>query len=381
MRRLALISFMWDTQHAIFFAQILCMNASELKVTLPWDTAVWEAETAEEWWEWTRASPAPQPYLTILQMYTDPHGSSAPRHLNVLSRVLILHGLMSLSWDFRRRDQTALKNVTTTPAVASSSSSSSRWQSKISACYTRWKVDFDRYTKEVLASLPPTASAQRFLRFTVAHSAVYHTAQILLEVEIADLQIHAGARHILGRPVSELDRRRSRSRLDEFFYTRDAGGSVARATWHAARLVRDGIRKLDNWNVDDMIHFPWCLYLATLTCWALYTTTVTTTAAVSSTADNGFRPLESDMALEESDNEDSEWDSRTEMSALISALSRLDPLKNDTFRKDIRAVAGKYPPHGLLTCMVKHLGTVRWAVVREGMNVLKDLQRRELHGN
>jgi hypothetical protein len=380
MRRLALISFMWDTQHAIFFAQILCMNASELKVTLPWDTAVWEAETAHEWWEWTRASPAPQPYLTILQMYTDPHGSSAPRHLNVLSRVLILHGLMSLSWDFRRRDQTALKNVTATPAVASSSSSSSRWQSKISACYTRWKVDFDRYTKEVLASLPPTASAQRFLRFTVAHSAVYHTAQILLEVEIADLQIHAGARHILGRPVSELDRRRSRSRLDEFFYTRDGGGSVARATWHAARLVRDGIRKLDNWNVDDMIHFPWCLYLATLTCWALYTTTVTTTA-VSSAADNGFRPLESVMALEESDNEDSEWDSRTEMSALISALSRLDPLKDDTFRKDIRAVAAKYAPHGLLTCMVKHLGTVRWAVVREGMNVLKDLQRRELHGN
>ncbi len=349
---------MWDTQHAIFFAQILCLNASELKVALPWDTAIWEADTAEDWLYLTKTSPASPQYLTILQMYTDPSVSSAPSHLNALSRVLVFHGLMSLSWDFRRRDQTALNRNTTSTGV--------RWQTKVSNCYTKWKEDFDRYTKDVLSSLStsPTQHA-KFQRSSVASSAVYHTAQLILEVETADLQIHAGAKHIIGRPVTDLDRQRSRTRLDEFM-TRDEGKSIGRATWHAARLLRDGIRKLDNWDVEEMIHFPWCLYLATLTCWTTY----------SLATENCTDELQTSLYAPPPDydvvDEDGDWDSRTDMMALISALTRLDPARR-TFAKDIWRVAGQSRPHGLLTCMVKHLSTVRWAVVREGMIVLNDL--------
>ncbi|KAK4942567.1 hypothetical protein LTR10_017696 [Elasticomyces elasticus] len=358
-RRLAMISFMWDTQHAILFAQILCLNASELKVTLPWDTAIWEATTAEEWLRLTRASPAPQQYLNVLQMYTDSCVSSAPLHLNALSRVLIFHGLMSLSWDFRRRDQTALNRDTPSNGV--------RWQTTISACYTKWKTDFDRYTKDVLSSLSnDSAQYAKFQRYAVANSAVYHTAQLILEVETADLQIHAGAKHITGRPVSDLDRQRSRARLNEFI-TRDEGKSVGRAGWHAARLIRDGVRKLDNWNVDDMIHFPWCLYLATLTCWAIQS------SAIESRIDGLQKSLHAPMPPDRGlDDEDDVWDSETDMKALISALSRLDPA-SDTFAKDIWSAAGNHRPHGLLTCMVRHLSTIRWAVIREGMIVLKHL--------
>jgi hypothetical protein len=76
--------------------------------------------------------------------------------------------------------------------------------------------------------------------------------------------------------------------------------------------------------------------------------------------------------MEDPDDEDGDWDSRAEMNALISALTKLDPMK-DAFPKEVWEVGRKYKTQGLLRCMVKQLNTVRWAVVIEGMIVLRDL--------
>jgi hypothetical protein len=84
------------------------MNAAELKLTLPWNECSWEAETAEEWHK-LHLQEKPQPlYLSVLKTYVHPGAISGPRSLNALSRVLILHGLMSVAWDLNRRDQTSL---------------------------------------------------------------------------------------------------------------------------------------------------------------------------------------------------------------------------------------------------------------------------------
>lgn len=99
---------MWDTQHAVLFSQSLCMNAAELKVPLPWDTVIWDADTAEEWWSFNSIQPPPATYLSILKAYINPETENRPPNLNGLSRVLALHGLMSVAWDLNRRDQTSL---------------------------------------------------------------------------------------------------------------------------------------------------------------------------------------------------------------------------------------------------------------------------------
>ena len=99
---------MWDTQHAVLFSQSLCMSAAELKLTLPWNDALWAAETAEEWLS-INATEQPQPqYLSVLKKYINPRPDINMRPLNAISRVLMLHGLMSVSWDLNRRDQTSL---------------------------------------------------------------------------------------------------------------------------------------------------------------------------------------------------------------------------------------------------------------------------------
>ncbi len=119
---------------------------------------------------------------------------------------------------------------------------------------------------------------EEFQRFCCATLAVYHASHIILQVEINDLQIFAGASHIIGRPVTKVDRERSKARIER--WAKHSSISAARAGSHAARILRDGIRKLKDWDAGDYFHYPWCLYLAALTCWAFQMCSKTADGAI-----------------------------------------------------------------------------------------------------
>lgn len=342
-RRLALLCFMWDTQHAVLFSQSLCMNAAELKLTLPWNDSLWEAESPEEWHA-ASSMEKPQPqYLAVLKTYFVPGPEGRALTLNALSRVLMLHGIMSVAWDLNRRDQTSLGLVTT--------GKDESWQSRISRSYDTWKFDFETYSKATLLTLDDNHEKEEFQKFCAATLAVYHASHIILQVEINDLQIYAGASHIIGRPVTKVDRERSKARIER--WAKHSSISAAKAGSHAARILRDGIRKLKDWDAGDYFHYPWCLYLATLTCWTFQMCSKTVEGAI---AEGGGSDTE----------EDSDWDARAEMSALVSAMTRSN-------LEDLWKVAGRYRTGDLPRVMSKHLSTVRWAVIQEGMKVLNGL--------
>lgn len=477
-----MLCFMWDTQHAVLFSQSLCMNASELKITLPWDPAIWEAPTAQEWhYQMTQSTNTPPPYyLTVLKSYTTPSSKTTNRalantlqNLNALSRVLILHGLMSLAWDLNRRDQTSLglSNLKSSAEITSEDTTSSNttqsWQARISQSYDAWKSDFETYTTRVMQALNRqhnTSSnittnqllqrqerALKFQRFSVANMAIYHTAQMILAVDIVDLQIFAGAKHIIGRGVTDGDRERSARRIktwlglntnnntdkpletntigfedllqtpqgrnevldkfkEEISKRREKEREVvkgkkrsAKAAWHAARLFRDGVTKLTDWDVDEMFHYPWCLYLAALMCFVLHeaasgkispthgethTSTSSTQPPFTSARRGTTQHFNSNPHAGSSravrhpytgEDDEADWDAKVEMDALISGLTKFGDGKsefkesNGNWENEIWNVAGKIGTPGLLRCMVKQLNTVRWAVVREGMIVLRGL--------
>ena len=199
---------MWDTQHAVLFSQSLCMNAAELKLTLPWNTNLWEAETAEEWHRLHSQEKPQPPYLSVLKSYFNPGAATRSWSLNALSQILILHGLMSIAWDLNRRDQTSLGMswIMAFPipwidqnlglAIAQDES----WQARIGRSYDNWKTDFDSYSREKLLSLGDNdGSKEGFQKFCTAILAIYHAAHIILHAEINDMQINAGASHIIGR--------------------------------------------------------------------------------------------------------------------------------------------------------------------------------------
>ncbi|CZR53490.1 uncharacterized protein PAC_03369 [Phialocephala subalpina] len=205
-RRLALLCFMWDTQHAVLFSQSLCMNAAELKLTLPWNDTLWEAESPEEWHA-ANSMEKPQPqYLAVLKTYFVP-------------------GLVTTGKD-------------------------ESWQSRISRSYDTWKSDFDTYSKNTLPTLDDNDHEKaEFQKFCVATLAVYHSSHIILQVDINDLQIFAEASHIIGRPVTKVDRERSKARIER--WAKHSSISAAKAGSHAARILRDGIRKLKDWDAGD----------------------------------------------------------------------------------------------------------------------------------
>jgi hypothetical protein len=340
------------------------MNAAELKLTLPWNEGLWEADSAEEWHTiHSMERPSPQ-YLTVLKSYINPASQQRDPSLNALSRVLMLHGLMSVSWDLNRRDQTSLGMVShhiiklrnlQVPGIFKIGKEES-WQSRIIKSYDVWKEDFDAYSKDVLLSLNDNQSEkEEFQQFVTANTAIYHSAHIILRVEINDLQIFAGASHIIGRPVMKADRDRSQQRIES--WVKNESLSAAKATSHAAFLLRDGIRKLKKWDAGDVFHYPWCLYLATLTCWAFQ---------VCEKGSEDAGGIDDTGSINE---EDSDWDAEAEMNALVSAMSRYSP-------EDLWKVAGKYRTGDLPRIIAKHLSTIRWAVVQEGMVVLKGLTGR-----
>lgn len=226
-------------------------------------------------------------------------------------------------------------------------------QNRLAQSYDAWKADFDTYCMSMLLSLKDNAALKKdFLQFSTASIAIYHAAHIILNVEILDLQIYAGARHIIGRPVSRNDYDRSRSILKQWVKP-DSSSVAVKASWHAAHLLRDGIMNLDNWDVNDVFHYPWCLYIATLTCWGFHFA-------------GGDKSDDENGAMNLGEHDDIVWDAQSEMNALVSGMTSVTP-------EGLRRMIGKYPTSGLTAVMAKHLSSIRWAVVHEGMKVLRGL--------
>ncbi|KAL4915022.1 major facilitator superfamily domain-containing protein [Aspergillus aurantiobrunneus] len=303
-KRLAFQCFMWDTEHSVLFSQSLCMSAFEIRSSLPCSSAAWEAHTAEEWCRHA-ARDAGHSFLSVLKGYITPGAVARPRDLNGLSRLTTLRA--------------------ETPERVGA------WTPRMGRAYDLWKADFDAdcLAMKLACSPVPPDEAKRFTGLKSAATALYRAASLALHVEVLDLQIAAGASQILGRVVMPTDRERSRRMLAQW----RAGAGCASASRHAACLLQDAVLSLHDWEQTDAFHFPWCLYLATLTVWAFHA------------RDDGLQRT-------------------TELSSLIVAM---------TTGTELAGLAGQYDTRPLARAMAQQLATVRWAMVHDAMKVLVNL--------
>ncbi|KAL5413362.1 hypothetical protein PMIN03_003795 [Paraphaeosphaeria minitans] len=365
-KRLAFLCFMWDTQHAVLFCQSLCMSAFELRSNLPCDQSLWEAGSAETWHQLRQRQPPSLLFLSCLKMYLNPSASvSVPKNLNALSRALLLHGLMSIAWDMQRRDQTSLAVVDVNPL--------GNWQTRLAVSYKSWAHDFEAFCSSYVARLPsPThAIAKEFQAFHTAISSLYHSAHILLHTPFLDLQIYAGARHILGRPVARADYARSQKVVKKWVAEnlKEAGNAV----WHAAALVEQGVSVIDTDSSSSDLggsrlwHLPWAVYLGTLTIWGVWY------ARPSPPGSSGPHDEDEDEII---------WDPQAEMTSLLETVLKSDGerLLEAGYERGIAGGMGKRGTNGLAAVVSRCLGKVRWAVVHDGMMVLRGLVQWRLVG-
>lgn len=364
-KRLAFLCFMWDTQHAVLFCQSLCMSAFELRSTLPCDQSLWEADSAETWHQLRQKQPTTPLFLSCLKMYLHPNAAIVPKNLDALSRSLLLHGLMSVAWDMQRRDQTSLGVIDTNPL--------GNWQARLATSYTAWFKDYDCFCAQYLARLssPDHSLAKEFQVVRAATLALYHSAHILLHTPFLDFQIYAGARHILGRSVARQDYARSQRVVKK--WVAENLKEASKAVWHAASLVADGVVILDGELGSNDVgggrlwHHPWAIYLGTLVVWGAWYARPNPSSASTS-------------AERHIDDEDEIiWDPTSEMKTLLETIIKCDP---DSVLDDgsIAGGIGKRGTNGLAAAVSRSLSKVRWAVVHDGMMVLRGLVQWRLVG-
>jgi hypothetical protein len=299
-------------------------------------------------------------------MYLNPSASvSVPKNLNALSRSLLLHGLMSVAWDMQRRDQTSLGVVDANPL--------GNWQIRLAASYTTWHHDFESFCVSYVARLPSPshALAKEFQAFRAAVASLYHSGHILLHTPFLDLQIYAGARHILGRPVARADYARSQKVVKK--WVADNVKEAGKAVWHAAALVEQGVSILDTDSSSSDLggsrlwHLPWAVYLGTLTVWGVWYA----------------RPIPPRSSGPYDEDEDEIiWDPQAEMTSLLETVLKSDAerLLEIGYERGIAGGMGKRGTNGLAAVVSRCLGKVRWAVVHDGMMVLRGLVQWRLVG-
>ncbi|KAF2705081.1 hypothetical protein K504DRAFT_484812 [Pleomassaria siparia CBS 279.74] len=390
-KRLAFLCFMWDTQHAVLFCQSLCMSAFELRSPLPCDQSLWEAESAESWHQQRQKQQPQAPlFLSCLKMYLNPGMAQVPRNLNRLSRSLLLHGLMSIAWDMQRRDQTSLSVIDTNPL--------GNWQSRLAASYSAWHHDFSLFSTEYLSRLPANSPTllREFQASRTATLTLYHAAHILLHTPFLDLQIYAGARHILGRPVARADYARSQKVVKK--WVADNMKEASNAVWHAAELVDRGVDVIDGEGElggGRLWHLPWAVYLGTLVVWGVWyarpvppslpplsctiTNTSSSTAIIHQRHDNDNNSNnDNDNEDDEDENDDDDddedeiiWDPSAEMKAFLRIIINGPP--EGLLNGGIRNGVGKRGTNSLAAVVSRCLSKVRWAVVHDGMMVLRGL--------
>lgn len=180
------------------------------------------------------------------------------------------------------------------------------------------------------------------------------------------MQIYAGSRHILGRPIRRGDYIRSEKVVKRWTSGGDdnttshnspgvtrqgqdeqSSSAAAKAAYHAACMLREASTNLDAFDSMDIIHLPWCHYLATLTLWAFH----------------HARP--SRWTDHEDEAGEMVWDARKEMDELLSSMASAKPW-------NLRSVQGRNTG-ALVWVMADVLGKVRWGIVHAGVLVLKAL--------
>lgn len=364
-KRLAFLCFMWDTQHAVLFCQSLCMSAFELRSNLPCDQSIWEADSAEAWQQQRQKQPTTPLFLSCLKIYLHPNAAKIPKNLNALSRSLLLHGLMSVAWDMQRRDQTSLGVIDVNPL--------GNWQARLASSYNAWHADYNAFCAEYVARLPSPDHflAKEFHVSRTATLALYHSAHVLLHTPFLDLQIYAGARHILGKPVGRQDYVRSQRAVKK--WVSENPTQASKAVWHAAALISEGVEVLDGELTTNDVgggrlwHHPWAVYLGTLVVWGVWYARPST---------------EQGHCRVQFDDDEIIWDPSAEMKNLLEVIAKSDPEKllEVGYPGSITGGLGKKGTNGLAAVVSKCLSKVRWAVVHDGMMVLRGLVQWRLVG-
>ncbi|KAF2716111.1 hypothetical protein K431DRAFT_289696 [Polychaeton citri CBS 116435] len=274
-RRVAFAAFVLDSLHASMFGHTAVMRVHEIQLPLPCDEALWSATSPAEVGriEASFHLNGIRP-LTFVQALKKTMTGKKVR-TNPFGRMVLMSGLMSVSWHLRQRDlQVTALGVSQANALPES------WRSTLSRAFDAWKRDFDDdmlYLRAAPFAFGLHASGAHVEpRYSADMASVlHHLSHVSMHVNIIDCQILAGAPKLLGRAITQTDRQRVHKKLS--IWAKSANAS--KAITHALHLLRQYLQSDPsvpggriNYSArdDSLLVRPWSLYFAALSVWTYH---------------------------------------------------------------------------------------------------------------
>ena len=247
--RTAFFGFVMDAQHSFMFGHSCVLSVHDVRLQLPCADSLWECDNAETWNRLMRKTPESPGFLPVLKQLLGRH--PIPSHCSAYGRLILLHGLFSVTAHLQARDLATL-------GVGRIPSANSPRVGPIDS----WKDTLERAMDAWSFSLVSRSSSLAL----EASKPLHRMAYVAIYTDIADMHILAGAPSLLGSLLSETDRIRATSRVRAWSETQEA----KRALYHCLLLVQEIIFTGHQYRAsqDNIALRPWALYHATLIIWA-----------------------------------------------------------------------------------------------------------------
>ncbi|KAH6999106.1 fungal-specific transcription factor domain-containing protein [Ilyonectria sp. MPI-CAGE-AT-0026] len=343
-KRLILFVFMWDTQNVSCFSFMPSMSTQTISVHLPCHNNLWEASSEEDWKRLVILHDEQPKFNNVLQSIVEGSNILQSETLSTLPLTFLLHGLMCMCNDMVHFNNRAIH----INQNKGDDQNSPLWRLQLMHALDVWKARYDAYSMETVQNTRNGHIQADFEKDTVSLLALYHTAHIIVNTDVRNLQIAAGAKAVFGHMVTSEDRAESTQLVQQ--WVQQSPKSAAHAAWHAAQMFREGLLKLQSWDDTEAFHYPWCLYIGTLTCWAFQHFSVEGVVCNHDSMQKG------EMA----------GNSKASMTNTVSQMASLT-LMNDSKRPT------ECCTHGLAVEVAEYLKTIRWTAAYEATKVLEGL--------
>lgn len=285
-RRAAFAAFVIDSIHATMFGHSTVMVAHEMRLPLPCDEKLWKATSSAEVGRIETnlyaSGVKPISFLEALKRTL----SNAEVKTNSFGRMILMAGLLSVSWHMNQRD---LQVNSLGQGVSHALGGRDKWRGTLTRAFDSWKSDFDKsLSGSGEASADPYAygSKTHDEASTVFESRIvlHHLAHMAMHVDIVDCQIYARAKRLLGRAIGTQDLHGAQRRMkdtwapsakarDAAYYALkfltsvllsegpSAGGGTPQPNGHGQADEPYSARD------DLLLNRPWVLYFSALVVW------------------------------------------------------------------------------------------------------------------
>lgn len=247
--RTAFFGFVMDAQHSFMFGHTCVLSVHDVRLPLPCPDSLWECDNVEEWSRIMRKSSKSPGFLPVLKSLLS--RTPIPSLCSAYARLILLHGLFSVTAHLKTRDLATL-------GVERSSSANSPRMGTIDT----WRDTLERAMDTWSFSLVSRSSSLAL----EASKPLHRMAYVAIYTDITDMHLLAGAPSLIGGLFSDADKFRATARVRAWSEKPES----RKALYHCLLLVQEILFSGQVYRAsDDNIALrPWSLYHATIILWA-----------------------------------------------------------------------------------------------------------------